>query len=54
MGSLSNLKWLLLSANELSGEIPPERGHLSNLTLLWLHDNQFAIRHPWAHSERTR
>ena len=36
MGSLTNLRKLLLSHNYLGGEIPPELGQLSNLTHMYL------------------
>ena len=42
MGSLSNLTALWLD-NDLSGEIPPELGSLSNLGLLYLSDNDGEI-----------
>ena len=32
--------WLYLYDNQLTGEIPPELGRLSNLTGLFLHGNQ--------------
>ncbi len=37
---------LNLSWNELSGEIPPELGRLSNLKVLWLDDNELSGRIP--------
>ena len=40
LGSLSNLRHLWLSGNQLTGEIPPELGSLSNLRHLWLSGNQ--------------
>ncbi len=42
LGSLSNLKDLVLDDNELSGEIPPELGGLSNLTRLALGRNRLS------------
>ena len=42
MGSLSNLRGLDLFNNNLSGEIPPELGNLSNLTVLRLDNNQLS------------
>ena len=30
---------LLLSGNELTGDIPPELGRLTNLSQIWLHEN---------------
>ena len=39
MGNLSNLEWLSLDANQLSGSIPSQLGNLSNLQLLYLFDN---------------
>ena len=35
LGSLSNLAWLSLEGNQLTGEIPRELGSLSNLERLW-------------------
>ena len=42
LGSLSNLKDLILHSNELSGEIPAELGNLSNLWSLALNGNQLS------------
>ena len=42
MASLSNLEWLALSSNELSGEISSELGSLSNLERLDLSLNQLS------------
>ena len=42
LGSLSDLKWLLLGDNKLSGEIPAELGSLSNLTTLALDFNDLS------------
>ena len=41
MGSLTNLKELFLSRNQLTGTIPPELSNLPNLDKLFLSDNQF-------------
>ena len=40
MGSLANLRWLFLSENQLTGEIPKELGNLANLERLYLSENQ--------------
>ena len=40
LGNLSNLGWLDLSWNQLSGEIPEELGSLANLQSLYLAGNQ--------------
>ncbi len=40
-GNLSNLKWLNLNHNRLTGEIPPALGNLSNLEELLLGGNRF-------------
>ena len=42
LGSLSNLKQLVLTYNRLSGEIPAELGSLSNLKWLHLHSNELS------------
>ena len=39
LGSLGELRWLMLHSNRLSGGIPSELGNLSNLALLRLSDN---------------
>ena len=41
-----NRKWLILATNQLTGEIPPELGSLSNLRRLWLHDNDLSGKIP--------
>ena len=50
LGNLPNLWSLLLSDNELTGEIPPELGNLPKLALLGLSNNQLVgeIRRSWA------
>ena len=40
MGNLSDLKWLNLAYNRLTGDIPAELGNLSNLEGLWLYANR--------------
>ena len=40
MGQLSNLRWLYLFQNQLTGSIPGELGDLSNLTRLHLDENE--------------
>ena len=40
MGSLTTLKYLSLSVNQLTGAIPAELGNLTNLKWLSLYDNQ--------------
>ena len=51
MGSLANLRWLFLSENQLTGEIPKELGNLANLERLYLSENQltgcipYGLRH---------
>ena len=42
LGSLSNLKQLVLTYNRLSGEILAELGSLSNLEYLVLHSNELS------------
>ena len=42
MGDLSNLRWLYLQGNLLSGEIPPELGGPSNLESLYLNGNELS------------
>ena len=42
LGSLSNLEWLYLYANDLSGQIPAGLGSLSNLTQLFLNENDLS------------
>ena len=42
LGSLSNLRELVLHTSKLSGEIPAELGSLSNLESLWLHRNELS------------
>ena len=42
MGNLANLEGLVLSDNQLSGEIPPELGNLANLEGLSLSGNQLS------------
>ena len=38
--SIENTTYLDLQYNQLTGEIPPEIGNLTNLERLWLHGNQ--------------
>ena len=40
MGSLTNLRWLRLEGNRLTGSIPAELGELTNLERLYLRSNQ--------------
>ena len=40
--NLANPAELILHANQLSGEIPPELGNLASLTVLLLHVNQLS------------
>ena len=42
LGTLTNLRSLLLHNNQLIGPIPPELGTLANLSTLWLHNNRLA------------
>ena len=40
LGRLTQLKWLRLQHNQLTGEIPEELGQLTRLRRLWLNNNQ--------------
>ena len=40
IGNLTNLTFINLFGNQLTGEIPSEIGNLTNLTSLYLYDNQ--------------
>ena len=42
IGNLTNLTWLNLYNNQLTGEIPSEIGNLTNLTYLYLNHNQLS------------
>ena len=41
LGNLSNLQWLYLNDNQLTGQIPSALGNLTGLTHLYLANNQF-------------
>ena len=40
LGRLTQLKWLRLQHNQLTGAIPGELGQLTRLRRLWLNNNQ--------------
>ena len=42
MGNLTNLEWLDIDENQLTGEIPPDLGDLANLEALYLGGNQLS------------